>query len=138
VSYLYADDLQAAVFRRLAGDAGLAALIGEAIHDGPPEAAAAGAAEYVTLGEERVRDAGSKTSFGAVHDFDVIVHSARDGFSRAKAIAARICECLVGAELDLERGRVVDVRFLRARADRGPSPVKRRVSLRFRAVTDGD
>jgi hypothetical protein len=139
VSYVYSAGLQAAVFRLLSGDAGLAALVGTAIHDGPPEGAlAAGVADYVTLGEERVRDAGSKTSSGAVHDFDVTVHSDRDGFARAKAVAARVCDCLVDTAFDLDRGRVVALRFLRAQAERGPSPVKRRITLRFRAVVDGD
>jgi hypothetical protein len=138
VSYLYSPDLQAAVYQRLAGDAALAGLVGDAIYDGPPEGALdPEAAEYVALGEERVRGGGSKTSLGAVHDFDVTVISGTDGFDRAKRIAAAICSSLVDAAFDLDGARVVALRFLRATAERGPSPVKRKISLRFRAVIDG-
>jgi hypothetical protein len=138
VSYLFSPELQAVVYQRLAGDAALAALVGDAIHDGPPEGALAPEVlEYVALGEERVRDGGSKTSLGAVHDFDVTVHSGADGFDRAKRIAAAVCASLVDATFDLDGARVVALRFLRATAQRGPSPVKRRITLRFRAVIDG-
>ena len=43
MSYEFAASLQAAVFRRLAGDAALAALVGDAIHDAPPPARGDGA-----------------------------------------------------------------------------------------------
>ncbi len=36
------------------------------------------------------------------------------------------------------QGRLVALRFLRAAAERGPAPEKRKVSLRFRAVVDQD
>ena len=61
----------------------LGALVGGAIYDAPlglaPEQT-----DYVTLGEETVRDNGTKTSAGAIHDFTVTVHSGRDGFDGAK------------------------------------------------------
>ena len=80
----------------------------------------------------------TKTSVGAIHDFTVTVHSARDGFAAAKEIAAAVCDCLIDAPLALEAGRLVALRFLRAGAERGPAPEKRRVTLRFRAVVDQD
>ena len=137
MSLAFAFGLQRAVYDRLAGDAELAGLVGDAIHDAPPELpVAARPVDYVTLGEEIVRPFGTKTSLGAIHDFDVDVHSARDGFERAKRIAAAICAALVDAPIGVEGGHLVGLRFLRARADRGPAPEKRRISLRFRAVVD--
>ena len=127
--------LQAAVYQRLVGDAALSALV-TAIHDAP--IGVAPDADYVTLGEETVRANDTKTSLGALHDFTVTVHSARDGFETAKRIAAAVCACLVDAPLALEAGRLVALRFLRAGAERGPAPGKRKVTLRFRAVVDQD
>ena len=66
------------------------------------------------------------------------MHSGRDGFDAAKQIAAAVCACLVDAPLALEPGRLVALRFLRAGAERGPAPEKRKVTLRFRAVVDQD
>ncbi len=139
MSYEFSASLQAAVHGRLAGDPALAALVGARIHDAPLDLTAGDTApDYVTLGEESVRANGTKTSRGAVHDFTVTVHSGRDGFDTVKRVAGAICASLLGAPLELAAGRVVGLRFLQARADRGPAPEKRRVALRFRAVVDGD
>lgn len=139
MSYEFSAGLQAAVYGRLTGDPALAGLIGGRVHDGPLKAAPEeGAPDYVTLGEESVRANGTKTSRGAVHDFTVTVHSGRDGFAAVKRIAGAICACLVDAPLELEAGRLVGLRFLQAKAERGPAPEKRRVALRFRAVVDQD
>ena len=81
--------LQATLYQRLTGDAALAALVGGAIHDAP--IAVAADADYVLIGEETVRANDTKTSVGALHDFTVTVHSARDGFEAAKRIAAAVC-----------------------------------------------
>jgi len=139
VSYAFAGGLQAHVYQRLIEDPALSALLGGAIYDAPLEPAlGAVSPDYVTLGEETVRPNGSKTSAGAVHDFTVTVHSARDGFAAAKEIAAAVCDCLIDAPLALEAGRLVALRFLRAGAERGRTPERRRVTLRFRAVIDQD
>lgn len=139
MSYEFAAGLQAAVFRRLAGDPGVTALVGAAIHDAPLGLRADEAApDYVTLGEESVRSNDTKTSRGAVHDFTVAVHSGRDGFDRVKRIAGAVYASLVDAPLELEAGRLVALRFVQAKAERGPAPEKRRVALRFRAVVDQD
>jgi hypothetical protein len=137
MSYLFAAGLQAGVYARLVADAGIAALVGGAIYDAPP-ALTPGETDYVLLGEETVRDNATKTSDGALHDFSVVVHSGRDGFDHAKRVAAAVCAALVDAPLVLEAGRLVALRFLRAGAERGPAPLKRKVTLRFRAVVDRD
>ena len=102
---------------------------GGAVYDAPlePTLGAAGP-DYVTLGEETVRPNGTKTSDGAVHDFTVTVHSGRDGFAAAKEIAAAVCDCLIDAPLALDAGRLVSLRFLRAGAERGRAPEKRKVT----------
>ena len=139
MSYAFGAGLQAKVYQRLAADAALAALVGGAIYDAPLERAPdAAAPDYVTLGEESVRANDTKTSTGAIHDFTVSVHSARDGFDAAKRIAGAVCACLIDAPLALDAGRLVALRFLRAGAERGPAPEKRKVTLRFRAVVDQD
>jgi Protein of unknown function (DUF3168) len=139
VTYALSAALQAAVYQRLAGNDVLAGMIGDRIYDAPLEARPGETPpDHVTLGEEAVRPDDTKTSTGAVHDFSVTVHSARDGFDAAKRIAAAVCEALVDAPLALAEGHLVALRFLRARADRGRAPEKRRISLRFRAVLEAD
>lgn len=139
MTYAYSGGLQASVYRRLIEDSALSALIGGAIYDAPIDAALGAASpDYITLGEETVRANGTKTSQGSIHDFTVTVHSGRDGFAAAKDVAAAVCDCLIDAPLVLETGRLVGLRFLRAGADRGRAPEKRRVNLRFRAVVDQD
>ena len=66
------------------------------------------------------------------------MHSGRDGFDGAKRVAAAVCAALVDAPLALEAGRLVALRFLRAGAERGAAPARRKVTLRFRAVVDQD
>jgi hypothetical protein len=132
----HAGALQSAVYARLAGDPALGALIGGAVYDAPPEPAGAAALAHVTLGEERVRPFDTKTSRGARHEFAVTVHSGADGFATAKTVAAAVCDALVEAPLALGTGHLVSITFVRAAAERGPAPEKRRVSLLFRAVID--
>lgn len=139
MSYAHAADLQAAVYARLTSDGVVSALVGGAIHDAPLEQRAELAdADYVTLGEETVRPFDTKTSVGSVHEFTVTVHSGRDGFAAAKRIAGAVCASLVDAPLEVAGGRLVGLRFLLAKAERGRAPEKRRVALRFRAVVDQD
>jgi hypothetical protein len=140
VTYALSAGLQAAVYARLTGDAELWDLVGDRIHDAPPDDRAPDDAtpDHVTLGEEIARPWTTKTSAGAVHDFDIVVHSSRDGFDGAKRIAGAVCAALEDAPLTLPGARVVALRFLRARAERGRAPEKRRIALRFRAVLDQD
>lgn len=131
--------LQAKVFQRLAADTDLGALVGGAIYDAPPPVAPDTLSpEFVTLGEETVRPFDTKTSAGAAHEFAVNVHSGRDGFDFVKRVAAAVCAALVDAPLALDAGKLVALRFLRASAERGPAPEKRRITLRFRAIVDED
>lgn len=137
MTYAISEALQVAVFEQLSNDAALTGLVGSEIHDAPLPLPVANVPEvHVTIGEERVRDGSTKTSSGAVHDFTVTVHSKTQGFVKAKAAAAAVCDALIDAPLTLSRGVLINLRFLFARADRGPASAPRRVALRFRAVLE--
>ncbi|MFD1912136.1 DUF3168 domain-containing protein [Halodurantibacterium flavum] len=132
MSYGSGAALQAAVFQRLRADAALAALVGEAVHDAMPPREAAGT--YVALGPEEVRDASDATGGGAEHRFVISVVSDGAGFLVAKEVAAAVTDALTGADLTLDRGRLVGLWFQRAVARRVADG--RRVDLTFRARTE--
>lgn len=140
MSYQFATGLQAAIYAALTSNPVLTGLVGAAIHDAPLDFGSGTDVppDYVMFGEESVRPNDTQTSSGAIHDFEIVVNSARDGFDTAKRIAAVICDTLVDRDLALEHGRVVGLRFRSARATRAAAPVKRRIALRFRAVVDQD
>ena len=135
MTYALSTALQEAVFAQLTQDTALQAVVGQDIYDAPPQVDPAVAPDVsVTLGPERVRDGSTKTSAGSVHDFSVLVHARSEGFSRPKAAAAAVCEALIDQPLSLNRGHLVNLRMLSARAVRGQASEPRRVELRFRAV----
>ncbi|MEM8572428.1 MAG: DUF3168 domain-containing protein [Pseudomonadota bacterium] len=133
----FSADLQAVVFQALKQNADLRELVGEAVFDEPPQDVRTESSAYVILGEETVRPFETQTSQGSLHDFDVTVHSGHLGFDIAKRVAGVISAALADLTTPIEGGQVVDIRFLRARAQRGRSPITRTIALRFRAVIDG-
>lgn len=135
MSYAVAAALQAAVFGRLASDAGLGALVGAAVYDAVPPGAGTGT--FVMIGPEEVRDASDKTGDGAEHWFTVSVITDAMGFQQAKAAAVAVSDALVGADLSLSRGRLVSLRFLKATARRVSNGAGRRIDLVFRARVEG-
>ncbi|MDE3078985.1 MAG: DUF3168 domain-containing protein [Paracoccaceae bacterium] len=135
MSYAVAEALQAAVFGRLVGDAGLGALVGTAVYDAIPPGAGTGT--FVLIGPEEVRDASDKTGDGAEHRFTVSVVTDAMGFQEAKAAAVAVSDALVGADLSLRRGRLVSLGFVRALAKRGTNGAGRRIDLVFRARVEG-
>jgi hypothetical protein len=136
VSYGVAAALQAAVYQLLAGDAGLAALVGAAVFDVVPAGPVPGT--YVSLGPEDVRDRSDKTGRGAEHRFTVSVVTDAAGFQTAKAAAGAASDALLGAGLTLSRGRVVAIEFLAARARRVRAGDVRRIDMTFRARVEDD
>lgn len=131
MSYAVAAALQEAVYQQLAGDAALAAIVGEAIHDAIP--AGTLPSIYVVLGAETARDRSDKTGGGAAHDLSISVITDQQGFSQAKQAAAAVNDALVDADLSLSRGRLVGLWFLRAKAKRDTSDGTRRIDMIFRA-----
>jgi hypothetical protein len=136
MSYASAAALQAAVYQRLVGDAAVAGLVGAAVYDAVPPGPLP--PTYLSLGPEDARDRSDKTGAGAEHDFTVSVVTDAAGFQTAKALAGAVSDALVGADLALTRGRVVDLWFLRARARRVGAADQRRIDLWFRARVDLD
>ncbi|QHQ34556.1 DUF3168 domain-containing protein [Algicella marina] len=137
MSYRYSAALQTAVYAALTGDAGVIAVLGDAIYDAPLPGPATEIPEtYALIGEERVRDGSTKTNDGAVHELTVSVFTAAEGFRTAKEAAGAICAALDDGDLTLDVGHLVALRFLSARADRKSARTPRRIVLRFQAVIE--
>lgn len=133
MSYAVSSALQSAVYAALTADAGLTALIGEALYDALPTGALPDL--YVTLGPETVRDASSASGAGAWHQFTVSVVTRNAGFQTAKEAAGAVCDVLNDANLTLTRGCLVGMQFFKARAVRQTNG-NRRIDLTFRARVD--
>ena len=136
MSYGVAAALQTAVFQRLRADSALDALVGAQIFDALPTGALPPL--YVVLGAEDVRDASDKTGAGAWHQFTVTVVTQSAGFATAKAAAAAVSDALVDAPLMLDRGSLVSLHFLKAKAARVGSGSIRQINLIFRARVADD
>lgn len=134
MSYAAAAALQEAVFQKLSGDAGVIALVGNAVYDALPSGTLP--ETYITLGPEDTRERSDVTGQGAWHRFTVSVVTESAGFYGAKQVAAAISDALVDAELPLSRGRLAGLYFLRARARREGTGAIRRIDLTFRARID--
>ena len=131
MTYAVSAALQKSVYQALAGDGALAAMVGGAIFDAPPQGAVP--RTYVALGPEDARDLSDKTGRGARHDFTVSVVTDADGFQAAKQVAGAVSDVMASALPALERGTLVGVDFLRARARRAEAGQIRRIDLIFRA-----
>jgi len=134
MSYALAAPLQGAVFQRLSGDAEVAALSAGEVFDAAPPGQLPSL--YVALGPEDVRDRSDQTGHGAVHRFTVTVVSEAGGFQAAKKLAGAVDSALRRAPLTLSEGRVVALRFDRARARRDRNGARRWIELRFYAHVD--
>lgn len=136
MSYALSAPLQAAVYTALIADGALTALLQDHIYDAVPTGTLP--ETYVSLGQERVRDASDATGNGALHRLDVSIFTTQPGFAGAKQVAARISDVLHGANLALTRGRLVFLHFERAEARRIASSSAREIVLRFQARVDDD
>ena len=132
MSYGVAAALQAAIYQRLTQDGALTALVGDAIYDALP-AGDSLPETYVTLGPEDVRARDDGTGGGAWHPIIVSVVTSATGFHGAKQVAGAVGDALGAGAMTLERGRLVSLRFDRARAAREGSGALRRIDLSFRA-----
>ncbi|WP_375690241.1 DUF3168 domain-containing protein [Pseudooceanicola sp. LIPI14-2-Ac024] len=136
MSYAVSAALQKAVFQALTGSGTLAALVGSAIFDAPPTGAVP--TTYVSLGPEDARDLSDKSGRGARHDFTVSVVTDAYGFQQAKDVAAAISDALMAGVPALDRGRVITLDFLKAKARREEAGQVRRIDLTFRARVHDD
>lgn len=135
MTYAMGDSLQMAIYSRLSGDPAMDTLLGGAIYDAVPQSAPD---LFVALGPERVRDASDKSGAGALHEMMISVVTTGDGYLAAKEAAALVSDTLLSGALTLTRGRVVYLRFLRARARRDRTEGTRRIDMTFRARLDDD
>lgn len=136
MSYGTSTALQSAVYQHLLADPALSALVGTDVYDSVPSGAVP--TLYVSLGPETVLGASDTSGDGARHRFTVSVVSDSGGFLGAKAAAVAISDALHDATPELDRGRIVFMRFLKAQARRVGSGNKRRIDLRFEARTEDD
>tara|TARA_R110002124_G_scaffold11597_3_gene55174 strand:+ start:25791 stop:26201 length:411 start_codon:yes stop_codon:yes gene_type:complete len=134
MTYAMSKSLQQAVFVALSSDAALQALVGTDIFDAPPVGSIP--ALYVSLGPETAVERSDRTVSGARHDFIVSVITDAAGFQRAKAVAGAVSDALTQPLGALERGHLVALSFLRARARRDEAGQQRRIDLTFRALLD--
>ncbi|MEO8245024.1 MAG: DUF3168 domain-containing protein [bacterium] len=131
MSYAAGAALQTAVYARLTT---FPALAGVTVVDAV--APGTGQGKFILLGPETVKDLGDKSGAGVEHQVLVSVISDETGFLSAKVIAGQVSDALVGAELTLSVGRLVDLSFVRANARRLKEGESRRIDLTFRARLD--
>jgi hypothetical protein len=128
--------LQRALVETLRADPAVAAIAGERVLDEPlSETGLAGPA--VMLGDETVTPWATATEQGAEHRVEISVVGQDHGFSRLKPLADAVCAVVLGP-LPLERGRIVNVGFLAARARRDAIRHLRRIDMSFRIVIEDD
>ncbi len=128
MSYAAAAALQAAVFGRLTGFAGLA---GVAVLDATPPGVAP--ETFVLIGPEVVNDRSDKSGLGADHLMSIAVISTANGFRTAKLVAGAVSEALAGHAMTLTTGRLVYLAFVQARARRLGEGNVRRIDMTFKA-----
>lgn len=136
MSYAIAAALQSAIYAALVSDDTLVSLVGSHIFDAVPTGVVPDL--YVSIGDERVRDASDQSRSGAVHRLDIFVRTTQPGFATAKAVGAAVSDVLHDASLSLARGRLVFLFFERAEARRIDGNTKREILLRFRARVDDE
>lgn len=131
MSYAVSAALQSAVFATLSADPDVSALVGGAVYDALPSGTLPGL--YVSLGPEDVRSEDDKTGTGSAHRFVISVVTDVPGFRAAKEAAGAVSDALHEADMVLSRGRLVSLRFQRARAYQIDNSTGRRIDLTFRA-----
>ncbi|QUJ77405.1 DUF3168 domain-containing protein [Sulfitobacter albidus] len=136
MSYAYSAALQTAIFGALSADAALSQEVGDAIYDAVPSGTLPDI--YVRLGSESVRDASDASGAGSAHQVTVSVITTAPGFASAKRAAGAVSDALHEADLTLDAGRLVSLRFERATARRIDGASARQIDLRFRARISDD
>lgn len=136
MSYAISAALQSAVFAEISGDTAVVASVGNGVYDAIPSGILPSL--YISLGAESVRNLGDKTGSGAAHQFIISVITDVPGFHAAKEAAGAVCDVLEDADLTLTRGRLVSLRFQRARAFKIDKGAGRQIDLTFRARVEDD
>lgn len=116
MSYALSSALQSAVYQHLISDPAVIACVGDRVYDVPPTGHLPDL--YVLIGQEDVRDASDYSCSGAWHDLTLSIISNSTGFMAAKETAAALNDALQDADMSLHRGRLVGIRFRKAKAAR--------------------
>lgn len=125
--------LQKAVYAALAGDAGLGALVGDRIHDGPPRSLAF---PYVTLGDGRATDWSTGTEAGTEHRLQLHTWSRERGKAECWAVLDAIRAALDADLPALDGHALVNLRFEAADVGQDRDGITWHGVARFRAVTE--
>ena len=134
MSYAVSAALQKAVFSALGADVALQAEVNGAIYDAVPTGSVPDV--FVNLGPETAKVRSDVSGNGSLHDITVSVVATGDGFASAKTVAGYVSAVLNGAEMGLERGVLVFMRFQKATAKRNRGASGRRIDMIFRARVD--
>ncbi|WP_299376668.1 DUF3168 domain-containing protein [uncultured Tateyamaria sp.] len=136
MSYAVSAALQSAVFAALTTDDDVQDAVNGAVYDALPSGVLPSI--YVSLGGETVRAENDKTGAGAAHRFVISVVTDVPGFHAAKVAAGAVCDALHEADMALSRGRLVSMKFDRARAVMIDKGAGRRIDLTFRARVEDE
>lgn len=136
MSYAMSAPLQAAVFGALSNSAELVTLVDGHIYDAVPGGVLPPI--YVRFGRETASDASDGSGAGALHRFTISVITTVPGFASAKEASGVISDVLHNADLSLSRGRLVAMRFERAKALRTDAGTTRQIDMQFRARVQDD
>lgn len=129
-----ANALMQAIHARLAGDAGLSALIGpDGIRDRLLPRLRLPA---IVFGELETRDLSTATEAGEEHFLTLEIWSEGEGRRQAQEIAGRVTALLDDVELALENAVLVSLLSTGSRSRREPKTKAYLVELGFRAVTE--
>ena len=91
---------------------------------------------YLTFGDEDADDWSTGSDAGAVHTVTLTINAPRRGFAEAKQAAAAVSDAVLGGNLTLSRGRVVNARFVDAKTKRTANDAMRQINLRFRITLE--
>jgi len=127
--------VQSFLYQRLANDAALAALVGDAIYDTPPAESLPDLS--VVIGAEELLDASDKSAFARLHRAEVEIVARIAGFSVAKDVAHAVRASLEGATGSAGGGEITRIQFRRAQSMRDTNDGLRRVRMRFDIFYDG-
>ncbi len=126
--------LMSAIYQRLAGDAALLQLLGEAaIHDRVPRGAKP---PFVVFGALDSREADGDDPPLVEHRVGIDVYSRGYGRREASEIAFRVRELLDEADLSLAGHRLVQLRHVRTRLSPERDRRSYRAAMTFRGLTE--
>lgn len=138
MTYALAWPLQQGLYNLFCESALCVGFFGQRIYDAPPpllgESEPSGI--YLTFGDEVVDDWSSGSDAGAVHVVSLTVNAPRRGFAEAKQAASAVSDAVLGGELSLSRGLVINARFVDAKTKRAENDALRQIILRFRITLE--